>query len=257
MQQLKNISFVHYKRFIFSTTDSFLSPEKKPLTDINYYIQVPENIGGCLFEFFTPLIDLCMSQNKIWKNIYHRTQKEISSFLNSDGYKHEIKYSLTNNELKHFISLFNLFAKHKKIRKAEYTRLKAYNQSGILTVSYLKNNSHYICINFYRLTAQRASNIYSFNLKQINQAGFSNSYYGKAHRSLHWLDMIAFKNLGVATYDFCGWYNGSSDQTLLNINKFKEQFTKTIIKEYSGVVYTNRALVLMKRLKVFFTNRLL
>jgi hypothetical protein len=58
--------------------------------------------------------------------------------------------------------------------------------------------------------------------------------------------MLEFKKAGVNYYDFCGWYAGKDDKDLLNINTFKEQFTRNIIKEYSGVIYRNPLLKTMK-----------
>jgi hypothetical protein len=59
---------------------------------------------------------------------------------------------------------------------------------------------------------------------------------------------MEFKKAGVKVYDFCGWYSGKNDKTLLNINKFKEQFTNYKVKEYSGVIYGNKLLKIIKQL---------
>jgi len=66
---------------------------------------------------------------------------------------------------------------------------------------------------------------------------------------LHWLDIIEFKNNGADIYDLCGWYSGTEDKALLNINKFKEQFSQNKVKEYSGVIYNNKLLAFLKKLK--------
>jgi hypothetical protein len=66
---------------------------------------------------------------------------------------------------------------------------------------------------------------------------------------LHWLDLVEFKKLGVQYYDFCGWYAGETDEALLNVNKFKEQFTRNKVKEYTGVIYSNPLLKLLLRFR--------
>ena len=43
-----------------------------------------------------------------------------------------------------------------------------------------------------------------------------------------------YRNRGVAEYDFGGWYNGTTDQARLGINKFKEAFGGTTVCEYEG-----------------------
>ncbi|MCW3076760.1 MAG: uncharacterized protein JWO32_1369 [Bacteroidetes bacterium] len=248
MVTLKNITTIFYRYFLFSVRDVFISTEKKTTADINYFIQVPDNIDSALSEFFTLLIDLNKNENDIWSNIYIRTQTEILSFINNQHFRYNIHYSPTPRDLEYFIGLLERFVKHKKIRKAEVLRLKAYNTNGILAISYIEQNHEFLCINFYRVTLKRATNLYSFTLKHECKTKYTSTHFGRGHRAHHWLDIKTFKKLGVNFYDFGGWYNGSDDHALLNINKFKEQFTRTLIKEYSGVIYKNIFLKFLKRL---------
>jgi hypothetical protein len=249
MAVLKLLTHVKYRRSLFSVNDYFLTKDVRIDAAINYFIQVPENINGTLNEFYTLLIDLKQSSETIWDDIYYRTRAEITSFLTNQNFEYKLLTEISVDELKKFIDLFNLFAKHKNIRLAETERLKAFNTEKIFAVSYIKQNNELICINFYRLTKQRATNISSFHFKHKLEKNYSASHFGRAHRALHWLDIKEFKKMEVDTYDFCGWYNGSEDKELLNINKFKEQFTQYKVKEYSGVIYKNRFLALLKKLR--------
>jgi len=245
MQILKNITRVFYKRLFFSVTEYFLTGENILCSDINYFIQAPTNAFNKLSPFYTLLINLEREEEQIWKDIYHRTQTEIKSFLNNSDYSYSVQYNLSANELKKFISLYNSFASDKKIRKAERYRLTGYLKAGILAVSFIKHNGSYIYINIYRITVDRAVNLHSFRPAKINSE-INNTYYGKAHRALHWLDIKEFKQAGIKQYDFGGWYNGTENRELLNINAFKEQFTSAKTCEYTGVIYKN---ILLKGLK--------
>jgi hypothetical protein len=247
--QLLNLTHVTYKRLLFTVNDYFLTKDVSLNADLNYCIQCPENVNNELGEFYTLLIDLKQPEESIWQAVYQRTQTEITSFTVNQDFEHRIVTDLAPEELKKFAGLYNGFARYKNIRPAELFRLKAYNKNGILAVSYIKQNGRFICINFYRLTQQRAVNLYSFHLKHQPDNIFTGSHYGRAHRALHWLDIKAFKQAGVERYDFCGWYPGTEDQELLNINKFKEQFTSLKIKEYSGVIYKNKFLKFLKHIK--------
>lgn len=246
--QLSSLFHVRYRRFGFSVSDTFLSAEAKSHAAINYYIQSPENFSGALNEFHTLLVDLAQQEDAIWKGIYHRTRSEISSFIRNQEFEHKVITRLSSSELTGFIRLFNTFANVKHIRKAEAFRLRAYYRKGLLALSYIRQGGHFLCINFYRVNTARATNLYSFNLMHTRPA-FNGSHYGRAHRALHWLDILFFKKLGVACYDFCGWYDGKEDRQLLNINKFKEQFGGHKVREYSGVVYHHPLLKLMKKLR--------
>lgn len=248
MNYRENITSVVYKRFMFSAKDNFLTAAAELSADINYFIQVPNNINECLNKFYTLLVDLKKREEEIWNMIYHRTRSEINSFINNYEFEHAVLNNLNEQDLHHFFDLYDQFASEKKIRKTETSRLKAYNKHGILAVSYIKQNNRFICVNFYRVTEQRASNIHSFRPTETVHAGISNSIIGKAHRALHWLDIKEFKKSGVHYYDFCGWYEGTDNKELLNINSFKEQFTTHKVLEYNGVIYKNRLLKFVKNI---------
>lgn len=242
----QKINSVTYRRYFFSVKDTFLLTAETFDASLNYFFQSPVNINNSLNEFYTLLIDLHQTQEEIFKTIYERTQSEITSFLKNNVYSYEIKINLSRSELNEIISQFNTFAIQKNIRKAEVERLKAYNEKGILAVSKITVDSKTTWINIYRFTTDRATNLYSFSAETTH---ITNSVLGKAHRALHWLDILELKKAGVNFYDLCGWYNGSTNQELLNINKFKEQFSQNKVKEYSGVIYKNFLLSLFKKFK--------
>ncbi len=244
-----SISEVHFRRFVFKAKDSFLTNALNTKASINYFIQCPINFRNQLTEFYTLLIDLKIPLDKIWANIYHRTQTEINSFENNQIYEYKIIRQISSKELSLFISMFNQFAKRKNIRLAEAFRLKAYNKNGILAISYIKQDAKFVCVNIYRLTKERATNLYSFHLKHELENCYNSSHFGRAHRCLHWLDIKEFKKIGINYYDFCGWYSGFEDKALLNINAFKEQFTSYKVLEYSGVIYNNPFLNFLKKLR--------
>jgi hypothetical protein len=246
---LKEINHVRYRRLLFSVNDFFLSKEQNTDADINYFIQHPVNLNNSLNSFMTLLIDLAQPEELIRSGMYHRTRSEIASFLNNQKYEHRLAFHLTTDSLKACIKEFNLFADQLQIRRAEAFRLHAYNREGILAVSCIRQNDDLLCMNFYRATRERATNLYSFTLKHRWGHKYNGSHFGRAHRALHWLDITAFKEMGARYYDFCGWYSGTDDEKLLRVNKFKEQFTQNKIEEFSGVIYNNKLLTLLKKLR--------
>lgn len=241
---IKPINYIRYKRFPFSVNDFFLTDKINENADIIYCIQVSQNYKNQLKEFYTLLIDLSKSVEDIRKDIYHRTLSEINSFINNQSFEHKIVFNLLEKELEDFMDLFDVFASLKNIRAAERFRLKAYNKKGILAVSYIKQENKFIYINLYRVTSERATNLSSF--QPDNNSDLNSSNIGRAHRAIHWLDLVEFKKLEIKFYDFGGWYEGDSDKALLNVNVFKEQFTKLKVKEYTGVIYKHPFLRLLR-----------
>src|SRR5581483_4155144 len=96
-----------------------LSAGTAPDSDVNYYTQCFENIENKLQEFYTLITDLRRSEKEIWEDIYHRTQSEIQSFISNAEFEHKIISKSDKHQFEHFVSLYNGFAQHKKIRKAE------------------------------------------------------------------------------------------------------------------------------------------
>jgi hypothetical protein len=248
VKEIKNINELNFKIRFFSVTDHILSSGIRRNTDIEYYIQCPHNVQNALSEFYTLLVDLKKDEQEIWVLIYHRTQTEISSFLNNVSFSHDFILNPDEKTLSSFIHYYNEFARLKKIRRAEKERLNAYRRAGILCLSAIRIHDEHYIINFYRLTVQRATNLHSFHLKHRIKTEHGPSFFGRAHRALHWLDMLEFKKLGVPLYDFCGWYEGNENKELLNINKFKEQFGGTKVKEFTGVIYHHPLLKFAKTL---------
>lgn len=246
---LKDLTHIRYRRLFFSVNDNFLNATPRLDADINYCIQCPENIHNALTEFHTLLIDLNQSLETIREQVYHRTLSEINSYLSNQSFEYRMLQTPTEQELTSFIQDFNVFATSKNIRRAESFRLRAYLRAGILRVSYIQQENQLLCVNIYRLTSERATNLYSFSPVNISTHPFSQTQLGRAHRALHWLDILEFKKEQVRFYDFCGWYTGTTDQSLLNVNKFKEQFTKNKVVEYSGVIYKNKLLSFLLKLK--------
>jgi len=52
----------------------------------------------------------------------------------------------------------------------------------------------------------------------------SRNQVARANRYLHWMDMQECRRLGIQYFDFGGWYHGNSDEKLLRVNAFKEEF---------------------------------
>lgn len=247
MQPAK-INTVCYKRMLLAVSDTFLTKNAAEKKDINYYLQVPINHELSLQEFHTLLVDLSSTKDEIWSRIYHRTQTEINSFINNNKFDHEVLHPVPQKNFAECLDLLEKFTSIRKIRKPEKERLAAYNNEGILFISSIRSGASIYCVNFYRVTEQRAVNLHSFTTQELIANEHSSSFFGKAHRTLHWLDMIYFKEKGIEKYDFGGWYNGEKDESLLHINQFKEQFGGERVVEYSGAIYHNPVLKLIKKI---------
>ena len=78
-----------------------------------------------------------------------------------------------------------------------------------------------------------------------------NSMIGRGNRYHHWEDILTFKNLGIAIYDFGGWYAGNTDKQKLGINQFKEKFGGEIVRSFNcsyGRTFKGRAYLHLQKI---------
>ena len=78
---------------------------------------------------------------------------------------------------------------------------------------------------------------------------------GRANRYLHWMDMLECRRLGIEHFDFGGWYHGNSDEKLLRVNSFKEEFGGEKTHRYHSMVATSAKGELFLRVRKHLPNR--
>jgi len=78
----------------------------------------------------------------------------------------------------------------------------------------------------------RATQMHSPSLYWKLPGSAMRNLIGRANRYLLWNDMLRYKEQGLKCFDFGGWYPGTTDQALLNINEFKKGFGGQVMREY-------------------------
>jgi lipid II:glycine glycyltransferase (peptidoglycan interpeptide bridge formation enzyme) len=58
----------------------------------------------------------------------------------------------------------------------------------------------------------------------------------RANRFLHWMDILECRRLGISHFDFGGIYSGNSDEKLLRVNAFKQEFGGTRTLRYHSIL---------------------
>ena len=56
---------------------------------------------------------------------------------------------------------------------------------------------------------------------------------GRANRWLHWRDMLGFKEMGLASYDWGGMFDDESIAGQASVNNFKREFGGTPVAAYN------------------------
>lgn len=200
--------------------------------------------------FYTIILDLAKSQNDLMGACNETTRYEIKH-ADSDG---NLAFICDNNniELENFALFYNEFAKAKSLLPININKLKAYSITGnlLLTKSVSKNNNVTLVYHVYYCSKDRVRLLNSASLYRETADKQKRKQIGMANRWLHWQDILYFKQQGINTYDFGGWYNGTRDKEKTYINQFKEGFGGKIIKGYNyqqGLTIKGKLYLLIKK----------
>ena len=209
-------------------------PAGNPRVDILRFFQQPEPLPGMLSrEFYTVQVDLRRDQDELLGKMKKNTRYEIKRAEGAGNFVCEISNGAESRALIEFCNFYDRFAERKAQPKLNRSWLARLAEGGLLSVSHVRDDgSENLVWHAYHWTSDRATLLYSASSLLDTYPAAVRSSIGRANRLLHWRDMLTFKNRGIATYDFGGWYDQKEDRVRLNINKFKESFGGEIIKTY-------------------------
>jgi hypothetical protein len=125
--------------------------------------------------------------------------------------------------LEAFCAFYDEFAKHKSLPPAYRRALSAMRDAGSLVLTAASRDGEPLVWHAYVTDGRTAALLHSAS--HFRAAGTANrALVGRANRWLHWRDMLAFKEMGVATYDWGGLFEDESVPEQASINRFKRRF---------------------------------
>lgn len=210
--------------------------QQKPKADVIYYLQQETPIAGLQCdEAYTIEIDLTKSEEDLWESIAKNDKYKIRRARDKDQLIYKYWDIVDSNTLDEFCDFYNRFASEKGLGVIKSPRLKHFAETGFLILSKVSSGdgNSLVWHSYYR-QGNRVRLLQSASLRHETDTNF-NSMIGRANRYHHWQDLVSFKNLGIAVYDFGGWYAGNTDQQKLGINQFKEKFGGEIVKNFNCI----------------------
>jgi hypothetical protein len=212
-------------------------PKENPNVDVLHFIERTQPIQGIQFEdFHTRVIDLAQEQEELWKSLGKDNRYKIRRSEQRDRflYLYWDRNSIDDNLLKDFFDFHDRFTASQGLKRISRTRVRSFAESGILDLSLVQlPDGSPLVWHAHCCVHDRVCFFYGASLKNPNDTSYQ-SLLGRANRYHHWQDILRFKDLGLLIYDFGGWYAGKTDQKLLNINKFKEEFGGQVVKQFKG-----------------------
>ncbi|MBD2678364.1 MULTISPECIES: hypothetical protein [Nostoc] len=226
------------KKFIFSVGEVWFdeNPEELSNVDVVHYRQLLHPIkGGQSDEFYTRLIDLTKSHDELWECISSNDRYKIRRAEQKDHIIYEYWEKIDSDTLNDFSDFYDSFASQKGLTKINRAQLQNRADAGVIDISRVKlKDGESLVWHVYYRTKNRVRLLHSASLKKNDDTSYQ-SILGRANRYHHWQDIVRFKNLGISTYDFGGWYIGNTDREKLGINQFKEKFGGEVVKNFNCV----------------------
>jgi hypothetical protein len=103
---------------------------------------------------------------------------------------------------------------------------------------------------------RRARELYLPSLYRKLSEKAARNLIGRANRYLTWSDILRYKEQGLKSFDFGGWYPGT-DPGMLKINEFKRGFGGQVLREYQcEQVLTFKGWVVLHAAKILERSKL-
>lgn len=188
--------------------------------------------GACETKH-TIKVNLSLPETEIWNGITKDTRYEIRRADAKDALRYVPICKPGETEIAEFVGFYEKFARQKGLEQPQLRHLKSYGDSQALALSVVKREEQTLVWHAYYAGATTARLLHSASLYRSEESAAFRQLLGRANRWHHWQDIRFLRDRGLRCYDFGGWYAGDSDEALLRINKFKEEFGGTMAVEYN------------------------
>jgi len=218
-------------------------PEKSAMPDIARLISIPEPWPGAKnIESWTLLNDLAGTDSDLMALLNRDTRNEVRR-AGREGISVERFDCQDLAILDDFDLFYNKFSESKpEVRdilkiSVQLHMLKRKAQAGMLEVSRaVGRDGEPLVYHVIIIADGRARLLHTASLFREDQNKEQRNYLGWANRYLHWQEMLHYRHQGYSQYDMGGWYAGRDNESLLRVNRFKEEFGGRVVCEYDAMV---------------------
>ncbi len=218
-------------------------PMKHAMPDIARLHSIPEPLKGARnTESWTLLTDLAGTDSDLMA-LLHRDTRNLVRRAEREGISVERYDCQDLSILDNFDMFYNKFSESKsEVREVlkisvQLHMLKRIAKAGMLEVSRaMGRDGEAIVYHVFIVADGRARLFHSASLFREGQNKEHRNYLGWANRYLHWQEMLHYRHQGYSQYDMGGWYAGGDNESLLRVNRFKEEFGGRVVCEYDAMV---------------------
>jgi hypothetical protein len=224
-----------HSKFLSHVELWFDEPNPQEDFDVVMRRQAPAPVPGAQNEeFYTLMIDLTQSEDQIFKAFDRNTRSKINKAEKGDEPVFKMIARPSVDELQAFVAYYNAFAEGKGLEMCFEPILQACRESGMMSFSQVLRGDEVLVWHAQISYGKRVTVTHSASHFRDADDPEARNIVGRANRFNHWQEMVHFKKMGLESYDMGGWYAGESDQSLLMVNRFKEEFGGEKICEFNS-----------------------
>ncbi len=196
----------------------------KAAADLLVFYHWKEPVNPSAFaEVHSLEIDLTRESADIFKGFEASTRNQVNRAA-KDGVTFKCWPKPPRGTLDEFFSVLNAFAAERGLGSEEPVWMYEYAaQNALLLTQAASAEGQPLSWHSYARVGATVRQLHSMSATG-ELSPEQKRLAGKANRYLHWLDILECQKLGIERFDFGGWYAGTSDEKLLRVNAFKEQF---------------------------------
>ena len=224
---------VLWRRFgVLCAQAFFRPPATMPAADVlycDYFSGLPSSNYGYYVKCHedTLEIDLLQPEEELLKQLSQSVRAKIRRAETREAF--ELKayspedLSRSSDILMQFADFYDAFARNKALPPLCRDDLLTQSRAELLWLTCVQKDGETLVWRCYVADHGRAR--LRFACSHFRQlAPDLRNLIGVAHCWLIWQNVRMFRANGFTIYDFGGWYAGTEDQGLININRFKEGF---------------------------------
>lgn len=180
-------------------------------------------------------IDLTQDEAALWKGIAPRTRTQINRAA-KEGITVQSWTAPTREIINEFFSFLRQFAFERDMNPSCPVWMHAYAEQGALILSRAcEPDGRPLVWHSYSRTPGWVRQLHSVSFAAEAEHE-ERRHISWANRYLHWMDMLECRRLGAERFDFGGWYAGGTDEKLLRVNAFKEEFGGRRTHRYNSML---------------------
>jgi lipid II:glycine glycyltransferase (peptidoglycan interpeptide bridge formation enzyme) len=192
--------------------------------------------GSVAQIFHTLIIDLTMSEEALWKGLKKAARQNIRR-AERVGVHVSLDRQGDRGAMDAFERAYGKLQARKAIYPLNKRRLQTFAKRGRLNLSVSETEGgEMLSWHVYFVENGTARLLYSVTSSSRDDGSDRRAFVGRANQFHHWQDILQFRARGCKFLDLYGWYAGSTNRALLEINRFKEGFGGYVVAGYDAMI---------------------